>query len=180
MEKYNKFIDPLTGINPFLQPKHTKVTFLIFIKAIFMLPLWFLYKISLVKIDKFIKVTFKGTKNLFKKINVNSVTRFDKEIVDICCIYTGFLTFPEKTQTNNKGILNYSEDSDYVVGLKYSSECIYMNQSSYIKWLIIFLGSDKHVYVTAERGNDLSKVTNLPKLTLNYKDKQKFNEIFYK
>lgn len=178
MEKFCKFIDPMTGINPFLPPKYKKITLKVLIKGLLFIPLWILYKFNVISIRWFIHIKVKRHMRLVKKIFANSVTNFDKEIINSAFDINGIIEFPEKAQTNNLALLSYSGDCDYVVGLKYTNECIYMG-GSYFKWLIRFLGTSNIVYVDCARSNNLEQVTGLKTTKFTYKDKEYFDQKFY-
>lgn len=189
MEKFSKFKDPLTGINPFLAPTGMPITIKTIVMALLTLPIYLLYLLNLpvVNILFTIKLYLKDLpKGL---IYSNSVTFFDKRIIQETQKISKFgrlknwtcAFFPEKTNTNNKGILKYeNEDScEYVIGLKYSSNCVYLYGSK-LRWFINFLGNRRTVEIRVNKGFDLSGATGLPKLSLDYQDKLAFLEILQK
>lgn len=82
--------------------------------------------------------------------------------------------FPEGTRSNNTTILKYNkEESNYAIGLRYSTECVYM-YGNRLSWLIRFLGSQNVVTVSVIEGNDLSKATGLPESIFGIEEKEKF------
>lgn len=183
MEKYSRFKDPLTGINPFIQPKQKKITLKTILLAIIRLPIYVLYLIGFPVINHLIKIKRKGNVKPRGLIYCNSATEFDKSVIkkglDLH-VFGNFkfktcVHFPEGTTTNNTAILNYKseEDSDYVIGLRYSKECIYM-YGNRILWLIRFLGSSNTVEIDVKAGGDLSNVTSLPRVIFDHQDKYKF------
>lgn len=182
MEKYSKFRDPLTGINPFINPTRKHITFPIFLFALLRLPIYLLYLCGLPVIRALIRINRKD--NLVPKgqIICNFASDFDKAIIKSALGLSQFeplkhktsVSFPEMTASNNKGILLYRSDgAEYSIGLKYNEECIYM-YGNRLLWLIRFLGTFNKVDITVMKGGDLSKATGLPRLMLDSKDKVKF------
>ncbi|ORD94684.1 hypothetical protein ECANGB1_2788 [Enterospora canceri] len=174
MEKYSEFNDPYTGINPFLRPRCVRIGMGVLIRALVVLPVYILYRLGLVSVRRIITVEEKRRIPLYKKIYANSVGEFDEEIIRSSCDVRGTLLFPEGATTNNRCILSYGDEKcDYVVGLRYSPECIYSGGSR-LTWLIRFLGSRRRVVVDCERGSNLERVTGLKQVKLTQKDKEKF------
>ncbi len=186
MEKFSKFKDPLTGINPFIAPEIPSLNFMIVLKAILNFPLYILYLLGLPVVNLLFKIK-KNAKEIPKGlIYSNSVTEFDKEIIknvlkikifgkfkNQTCVY-----FPENTNTNNRAILKYDnkEECNYVIGLKYSSNCIYL-YGNRLFWLLNFLGNERTVEVVLEKGNNLKKAANLPESTFGSEDKLNFMKL---
>lgn len=186
MEKYSKFKDPLTGINPFIQPKKKKITLKMILLAIIKLPVYILYLLGFPVVGFLIKIKKKSIIKPHGLIYCNSATEFDKSIVKAGLNIATFgnfkfktcVFFPEKTTTNNTAILKYEDenDADYVVGLRYSNECIYMYGNRFL-WLIRFLGSSNTVEIDIKTGSNLSSAASLPRVIFDYKDKAKFLDL---
>lgn len=187
MEKYSKFKDPLTGINPFIQPKQKALDLKTVMYAIIRLPIYILYLLGLPVIGLLIKIQKKCNLKPKGLIFCNSASEFDEEIIKKAFKINSFtksrlktgVYFPEGARSNNTMILSYEGESDYAIGLKYNSECVY-TYGSRIGWLIRFLGSDNHVEVNVIEGSDLCKATKLPKSVLNSEDKKRFLELLNK
>lgn len=193
MEKYSGFNDKLFGINPFLPPKYIKITFGIFLKAMLRIPLFILYTINYRAIKWLIKIDHIGEKLPKYLIYSNKASCFDKSIIRYLYDIDSFsengamtrVVFPEGVRTNNRGLLRYTgEKCDYVIGLKYTNECIMMSYfddwKEKLKWLIRFLGSNNKVRVVCMKGSDLGKATGLPQLSLDKIDYCKFLKQFNK
>ena len=188
MEKFSGFNDPMTGINPFIAPRIPKITFLTVLKAILKLPIYFLYLLGLPVLPLLISIS-KTTAIVPKKlIYANRSTDFDFDVIRHVYGITQFnyipnttcVIFPEKVRSNNKAILKFSEDSsDYVIGLKYSAEAVYV-YGSRILWLISFLGSSPKVEVKCLKGSNLPEAAGLPKVSLDFNDKKAFMKIIGK
>lgn len=187
MEKYSKFKDPVTGINPFLQPKSKPITFTVLLFAILKFPIYILFLCGFPVVGFLIKIVRKDKTTPNGLIVCNSASEFDKEIVKKVfkislfgnlkyktCVY-----FPEKTNSNNAVILNFKDINycDYSIGLKYSNECIYM-YGNRILWLIRFLGNSNKVEINVVNGLNLEKATNLQKVIFDFKDKERFQLLF--
>lgn len=165
----------MTGINPFIPPTYRRITPIVLLKAILMLPIYLLYKLGCVSIKRVIRIKGSSNTKLFRKINANCVTCYDKEIIEAAFIVNGMISFPEGTNTNNRALLQYTPDSDCVVGLIYSPECIYITGNR-LKWLVRFLGSSPTVKVECSRGKNLEDVTGLTKVKFTKEDKIAFNK----
>jgi len=185
MERYSKFKDPLTGINPFIQPTPKRITFPMFLFAILRLPIYLLYLCGLPVQRALIRIHRKDSLVPKGQIICNSATEFDKAIVKSALGVSLFgefkhktsVSFPEMTTSNNRSILPFKgENSDYSVGLKYTEECIYM-YGNRLLWLIRFLGSFNSVEVTVMKGGDLPKAAGMPRVMFGKKDKEKFMSI---
>lgn len=190
MEKFSRFRDPFHGINPFMAPKYRRITPCIIIRALGCLPLYILFLfgfpviLRLFKIRLVIKAPPRGL------VYANSATELDRSLIESLFDLTRHkgtaLVFPEGSQTNNMGVLKYDKDPcDYVIGLKYSPECIRptVNQlgcrptlSDRILWLVRFLGTQPTVEVRCHPGTDLPAAAGLPQLTLTADDHKKFLE----
>lgn len=183
MEKYNKYIDPMTGINPFLQPKRKKITIGTIFKAYLTLFLCLLYKANILSIKYFIKIkhTEKKPKKDHHVIISNSVTQFDKDILEY--LYgTSNIIFPENTNTNGKGVLTYHGkfiNATNVI-LRYNTECVWMYGSfwEYLKFWVIFLGNARTVDVFEV--DDVQNNSILKRVKFTAKDKREFMEQFGK
>lgn len=188
MEKFSKFKDPFTGINPFIAPKYGPITFRIVLKALLKLPLWILYTMGLPTLPYIIKINRKTSTVPSRLVYANSVCCFDRNVIAFLYGIKTFsniglgtrVVFPEGASTNNKGILDYPrrEECDYVIGLKYSNECINIGIKSSLvgrlAWLLRFLGRDNYVDVTCLRGFELDKAAGMPRLSLNSRAKDEF------
>jgi len=192
MEKFSEFRDPVTGINPFLMPKRRRITVFTILRALLYLPVYLLFKLRLPVVQVLFRIktsiantngviantdgasTVSSKNRLTGRIYANSVSEFDREIIKYACGPCNVI-FPEGATTNNRGILNYKkrEDCEGVIGLKYSSDCIYLYGSKLL-WLICFLGGDKTVEIRWATGSDLSKAAGVPYLGLEAGDKNKF------
>ena len=182
MEKFSKFKDPMTGINPFLNPKYKKITINIVLLAILKLPIYLLYLCGFPVLRFLISIKIKKKEAPKGIIFCNSVTRFDKDILKIGLGInsTDYLKsktkiiFPEGTNSNNLAILKYEKSNpDWSIGLKYSNECIYMYGNK-LKWLVGFLGNSNSVEVNILKECDISKAAGLPQVKLNKEDKERF------
>ncbi|KAM0680315.1 hypothetical protein GINT2_001369 [Glugoides intestinalis] len=181
MEKYSKFRDPFIGINPFIQPRQLPITLKMIMLAILRLPIYMFYLLGFPVIGMLISI--KKSKLVPSGVIVcNSASEFDKGIIKaafkiVCFDNLKFKTcvhFPEGTQSNNMTILKYNkEDTSYAIGLRYTTECVYM-YGNRLSWLIRFLGSKNVVMVNVIEGNDLSKAAGLPQSILSIEDKEKF------
>lgn len=188
MEKYSKFKDPLTGINPFLEPKYKKVTPLTIIMALFRLPIYFAYLLGLPVIGFLISIKRKDNNSPKGIIFCNSITEFDKDILKKALGIDSskftksknHLIFPEGTNSNNMAVLKYDKTgADWSVGLKYSNECIYL-YGNRLLWLIRFLGNFNTVEVRAIKGSDIASAAGLPLSNLTKNDKICFLELVNK
>ncbi|ELA41270.1 uncharacterized protein VICG_01643 [Vittaforma corneae ATCC 50505] len=183
MEKYSKFKDPLTGINPFLQPKPKPITMAVFFLAIIRFPIYILFLCGLPVVGMLIRINRKDNISPSGFIVCNSASEFDKEIIKKAFGIKQFghfkhktcVCFPEKTNSNNTAILSFKEPGycDYSIGLKYSSECIYMYGNRFL-WFVRFLGSFNTVDVRVTKGSSLEMATSLPKVMLGFTDKERF------
>lgn len=189
MERFSRFKDPLTGINPFLAPKYRPITPWVVARAIARLPLYFLYLAGLPVLPLLIEIRQKSKQQPAGLIYVNSATRFDKGVLRHLYGIKAFefakaktcAVFPEGAATNNQGILHYANERDceYVVGLRYTSDCIVMRGASFLerlRWLVGFLGHANAVAVTCLRGHELDKAAGLPRLSLDRKSAEEFAE----
>lgn len=183
MEKYSRFKDPLTGINPFLQPKPKPITASMVLLALLRLPVYILFLCGLPVVGMLVKINRKDSTTPSGFIVCNSASEFDKEIVKRVfkvkrfgyfkyktCVY-----FPEKTASNNTAILSFKEPEhcDFSIGLRYSPSCIYM-YGSRLLWLVRFLGSFNTVDVRVTEGASLEAAAALPKVVFDFTDKERF------
>lgn len=182
MERYSQFKDPLTGINPFLQPKAKKMTAKSIAMAILRLPIYFLFIIGFPVLPLLITIKRKDKKVPKGLAFCNSVTEFDKSVLKTalgieCSNYlkSGVqVTFPEGTKSNNLSILKYEKTAcDYSIGLRYNEECVYL-YGSRLSWLFRFLGCFNVVEISVIEGNDLSKAAGIPNTCLGQEDKKRF------
>lgn len=200
MEKYSKYNDPFTGINPFIQPKLKSVSIL---KCIIYFPVYLLSFIHPIFLKFFfdIKQEFKIDHNIRTMI-CNSSSEFDtkllrwifgiknfyflrddgmydlkfslvKKIKKPCCI------FVEGTPTNNKSILKFKCNMkiDSVCCIKYSDVYCYGN---YMKYIMTLLSNTNKVHITykkTEFAEDLIKISGLKQVNFNYQDKEKFYKL---
>lgn len=185
MEKYSKFKDPMTGINPFIQPKYKKITFMTVLIAIARMPIYLAYLMGF-PVLKFL-ISIKRKDNGIPKgiIFCNSVTPFDRDVLKAALGIglAGYMkskchvVFPEGTNSNNLSILKYERsNSDWSIGLKYTNECIYLYGNRFL-WLLGFLGNFNSVEIYTSEGNDISKAARLPQATLSKEDKKRFMEL---
>lgn len=182
MERYSKFKDPLTGINPFIQLNPKRITIKTIILAFLRLPIYFMWLLGFPTIKFLISIKRKD-KNIPKGlIHCNSATIFDSAILSTAFDIkkTNILgnrtivKFPEGASSNNRSILKYIQsDCDWSVGLKYSDECIYLYGNRYL-WLLRFLGSYNTVDIGTCKGSDLCKASGLPQSSLSKDDKIRF------
>jgi len=183
MEKFSNFRDPLTGINPFLAPTYKKLTIKTVILAAFRLPIYILYLLGFPTIGFLIKIKLESKTKPKGVVFCNSVTEFDRKVIEKVFGITNFdyskyktcVCFPENTCTNNRGILKYEnkQDCEYAIGLRYSNECIYM-YGNRLAWLINFLGNENFVKINVIKGSNLEIATCLPMLKLTSDDKTQF------
>lgn len=186
MEKYSNFKDPVTGINPFLQPRMKPLTISMILLATLKAPIYLLFLCGVPVIGLLIKINRKDTLQPEGLISCNSVCEFDREIIKRVfridrfgifgyktCVY-----FPEKANSNNMAILNFKEEecSEYSIGLRYSSECIYLYGNRFM-WLLRFLGSFNTVDIRVVKGANLEMATGLPRVLFDFKDRRKFLEL---
>lgn len=175
MEKYSQFRDPLTGIHPFTNPKYRVIRLSdipIFLFRLAMLPflLFFPYLLKYyIKITKPKKQIVTGTyicnrSSLFDKIILSLLykdakfyyvtkddfvyknkhfRRLDKSKLNI--------VFPEECMSNNSCIMKFVRNIEFdgIIGLKYSSSCIYMYGNIY-KFLFRFLASKNTLVISSE------------------------------
>ncbi|KAL6121077.1 hypothetical protein NUSPORA_02068 [Nucleospora cyclopteri] len=175
MEKFSTFNDALTGENPFINPKYRKITFFTVINFVIKLPLFLLYKLRIPVVHLLIKINITGIRKPVRRIVCNSVTEFDVSVLRYVYGNDLIIQFPERSNSNNRGILRYKMDADYSIGLLYSKECIFMYGNKFI-WLIRFLGNHNYVTVNCIKGNDLGKATGLRVLNLTAEDKIEFEK----
>ncbi|OQS53903.1 hypothetical protein EHP00_1529 [Ecytonucleospora hepatopenaei] len=181
MEKYSLFIDPMSGVNPFVQPKYRKITLIVFLRFLLFYPLYILYRLRLLRINWIIKIKKIGKKNtqLHNKtqntICSNCVTQFDCDVISY--LYGNCkIMFPEGAFTNNRGVLMYknkNKNAQHIV-LKYTDECIFMygGYIEYICYLICFLGYENCVKV--QECEDLLDNRVLPVVKFTARDKEEF------
>lgn len=197
MERFSRFKDPLTGINQFITHKHRPITPRVILRALLFLPVYILYKLGCPTLGLILKIKRKGVPNPTKLIYANSVTQFDKDIIKGLYGIKIFsenglgtrVIFPEGARTNNIGILRYDcGPCDFVIGLRYSAECIHIPFESNetkkkcgneLKWLIRLLGYPNMVHVNCLIGSDLPKAAGLPQLTLDSRDQTRFLKQMY-
>lgn len=175
MEKFSKFNDPLTGINPFISIKSKRLSFTNYVNAFLKAPIYILYLLGLPVLPLLIRIRVLTSENPSRIIFANSVSQFDKEIIRNCFGNINVI-FPEGASTNNRGVLKYEGNCDYVIGLKYSESCIYMYGSRW-NWLLNFLSSTNTVDVRCIKGNELERAVNVPKLSFDKNDKFRFMEL---
>lgn len=205
MEKFSEFNDPFTGINPFVNLKIFKIKPINLFKTLFLLPIFLLIYLKINTITLFIKIRNKP-KKIKGHIACNSSSIFDKYIIkhlfgNISQFYltkTGFknekgtvsvlpkdaIIYVEGCNTNNQGLLRFVRNIkvDYVMGLKYSSGCIFM-YGNFFKFLCLFLSNDNFCYVQikeSENISDLKEVCDMPQLDLGVEDKERFMNLIKK
>ncbi|KAI4290867.1 hypothetical protein PAPHI01_0141 [Pancytospora philotis] len=188
MEKFSAFRDPLTGINPFLPPKRRPITPGMCLRALVKLPLFLLYLCGAPVLHLLVAMRRRGAAPS-GVVHVNSTGGFDACVLrrlfgiralnqprsGVCA------TFPEGASTNNQGVLAYEapRGADYVIGLKYSSECIRIPELEggflgYIAYAVRLLGSSPTVDANCMPGRDLARAVGVPALSLTKAHKEKF------
>lgn len=203
MEKYSHFNDAFTGINPFIGPSPGRPSLCDVVIALLRLPLAALMHLGVNTVPFLISI--KGKKQRLKGVVAcNSSSVFDKYVVRAVIGKTplfrllddGFLSesgrhvqslpdnavvFVEGCSSNNRSILQFVRPIrvDYVLGLRYNPECIYM-YGSYWRFLLGFLATKNHVKVDVMKTNSASmlmNVTGLQQVALNASDKKMFMEL---
>lgn len=183
MEKFSRFRDPLTGINPFIPPRRRAITLGCVFRAFTMLPLYLLYLAGLPVLPWLLRMRRKGA-NPSGTAHVNSTTEFDRDVVQGLFRNVRFV-FPEGTTTNNMGVLAYdtAPRCDYVIGLRYTPECVFMPEVeggivSRVCWVIRLLGHGGDVEANCVEGQGLAQAAGLPSLSLDKRSKAEFLALF--
>ncbi|ADM11976.1 uncharacterized protein Eint_080400 [Encephalitozoon intestinalis ATCC 50506] len=208
MEKFSKYNDPLSGINPFVEIKKKPLSILDYLKAILKIPLvplllgtrinvvQLLVRIKSNKIERpkvlaanasslldiFVLKYLTGIKNFYYVTESGFVDartgHFCVKTIEPCVL------FPEGCRTNNRAVLQFARDIkvDHVCGIKYSKECIDMYGNP-IWFILRLLASGGTVDINFRKSNDLSdicKLSGLPQVKWASKDKDRFVEEFVK
>lgn len=203
MEKYSHFNDPFTGINPFISPPLKNLSMGCVVVALLRLPLVLLMYMGVNTLPLLISI--KGKKQRLRGVVAcNSSSVFDKYVVrevlgniplfhlkmdgflgeggrHVQCLPDNAVVFVEGCSSNNRSILQFVRPIrvDYVLGLRYNSECIYM-YGSYWRFLLSFLATKNYVKVDVMKTNSASKlvcVTGLQQVALGASDKKRFMEL---
>lgn len=203
MEKYSHFNDPFTGINPFISPPPKKLSLCGVVVALLRLPLVVLMHLGVNTLPLLISI--KGRRQRLRGVVAcNSSSVFDRYVVRAVLGRVplfhlredGFLSesgrhvqslpdnavvFVEGCSSNNRSILQFVRPIrvDYVLGLRYNPECIYM-YGSYWRFLLGFLATKNHVKADVMKTSSASKltcVTGLQQVALGVADKKRFMEL---
>lgn len=204
MEKFSKFNDPSSGINPFIQPKQKPLLWFDYIKFIILYPIYLLS----IPFPFLLRVIFtiKVDSVRYDKISIgicNSSSYFDKRILRHVLgiknfyfvrdgkYYTSFedsetrnckklikpcVLFVEGTMTNNRAILQYETPTkiDFVCFIKYSSVFVY---GSWFRYLVGILSNGLTVEFRSIASSDpkqIAQLGNVPIVKFNYKDRKRF------
>ncbi|WUR03030.1 uncharacterized protein VNE69_03242 [Vairimorpha necatrix] len=200
MEKFSKFNDPFTGINPFIQTKLKPINKL---KAIIFLPIYLLSLIHPVFLRLLfkIKIENKPIKQIRTMI-CNSVTPFDIPLLKMIFKINNFyflrddnfydknfkrvkkvikpsIIFCEGTSTNNKSLLKFNCNFrvDSVCFLKYDQVYTY---GSFCKYLFSILSNTNTVEIKfkhTDDSKDLTKISGVKQVKFTYKDKEDFMKL---
>ncbi|KAI5148504.1 hypothetical protein ENBRE01_0365 [Enteropsectra breve] len=182
MEKFSKFNDPFTGINPFIAPKYRKITARCVLLALIRLPIFVLWMLGIPCISALISIRIRSKIKPSGLVYANAASFFDKAVIKAVYGSTHIrVVFPEETRTNNRAVLQHSasKKSSYAIGLTYSPECVYLYGNK-AAWLIRFLGGENTVSVNCESGTDISQASGLPRVQLTVFDKIRFNSEYKK
>lgn len=196
MEKFSKFNDPCTGINPFIQQPYRKISIW---KIILNLPLYlisFLFPLVLFKIKSNIKIKNKIEimicnassdydililKKLFKIkyfYFLRNYEFYDLQLKKVLIINKPCVLFVEGERTNNRSILTYScpYKIDAVCFIKYDSVFCY---GSKFKYLLNILSNDNIVNVKAKDSNDPYELKNMCgyQVKFTWSDKNNFYKL---
>ena len=200
MEKYSQFNDPFTGINPFVNPVRRDMRLVDLVVSLLRLPLLLLLYLDINVISALISIKCKPAR-VRGLVACNSSSVFDTYVVkavlgNVPCFHLahiGFVNmkgepvsalpatsvvFVEGCSSNNRSILRFVRHVpvDYVLGLRYNPECIYMH-GSYIRFLLGFLAAGNTVNVgikQTKNAGDLLEITGLKQVGLSLEDKERF------
>ncbi|KAG0439708.1 hypothetical protein DMUE_2246 [Dictyocoela muelleri] len=200
MEKFSKFSDRKTGINPFIS-KRQKFKLINIWRLFFRIPLIILYFLNINIIKYLIKIkiidksgNYNKNMRLMNIISVNSVSIFDELILKTLFpeykiinlkekiknpVRNRSIVFIEETNSNGDCMLKFPLfKSDHVVFLKYNDESIFMYGSK-IFFYLCFFSSENWVKITIEKGTSdkFKELTVCSELSLN--DKNNFFELVY-
>lgn len=205
MEKFSKFNDPSSGVNPFIQPKTRSLTLMNYLKFAFVFPIYLLSYIF----PSFLPIIFniKFFNKQDKKIRVgicNSSSHLDRRIIKLVFGIKNFyyvrdgryyqfsennnlveckkiikpcFLFPEGTRANNRSVLSYETPTkiDVACFIKYSEVFVY---GSYFKYLVSILSNGLSIEVKTDDKKSLGELGGVPTVKFNYKDKENFyNEL---
>lgn len=208
MEKFSKYNDPFSGINPFVNSRRSSISIFGYFKILLKIPLvllllgtninvvQFLIRINSNKkvkpkvlasnassfLDMFVLKYLTGINNFYYVTESGFIDarngRLHRKIAEPCVL------FPEGCQTNNRAILQFVRniEVDHVCGIRYKGECINM-YGSFIRFIFGFLASRNIVDVRFKRSSDLDdicKLSSLPQVKWTSKDKDRFMEEFVK
>ncbi|KMV65575.1 hypothetical protein M970_080450 [Encephalitozoon cuniculi EcunIII-L] len=208
MEKFSKYNDPLSGVNPFVNPRHRAPSVLGYLKALLKAPLvlllfgtninvvQFLVKITSNKItgpkvlaanassflDIFVLKYLTGIRNFYYVTESGFIDvrtgRFSKKATEPCVL------FPEGCQTNNKAVLQFSRDVevDHVCGIRYTGGCINM-YGGFAGFILRFLASKNAVEIKFKKCSSLHAIcelSGLPQVKWTSRDKDRFMREFHK
>lgn len=203
MEKFSKFNDPSSGINPFLQPKPKSLTLknyfifmlyapLYLLSFIFpsILPLIFTFEINNEKLNK-MRVCICNSSSSLDKYVVKYVFRIkncyyvrdgkfyefkEEDSQEVQKIQKPCFLFPEGTRTNNRALLDFTVPTriDLVCFIKYSEVYLY---GSFFKYLVSIISNGLTIEIKTKETSEvqtLSKLGNVPVVKFDYKDKYEF------
>lgn len=200
MEKFSKFNDPFTGINPFVQGKLRSYSIF---KCLIFYPIYLLSKLHPIFFKLLFSIKISGKINQQPKTMIcNSASTFDIPILKYILGIKNFyflrcgnfydknqflikritkpcIVFVEGTSTNNKSILNYNCNFkiDSVCCIKYTEVYCY---GSYIRYLASLLSNENKIEINFKQTQDpkdLIKISNLKQVKFTYKDKEEFNKL---
>ncbi|KAF9764457.1 hypothetical protein NGRA_0564 [Nosema granulosis] len=197
MEKFSKFNDPSSGVNPFIQPKSKSLSCINYIKFAVFYPFYLLSFIFpfILSLIFTIKIDSKFNKN-FRVGICNSSSYLDKRLLRLFfgvenfyyvrdCKYYELngreckkiakpcFLFPEGTSTNNRAVLKHEVPTkvDVVCFIKYSEVFVY---GSFFKYLVSILSNGLKIEIKTSESQDLSSLGGVPTVKFNYKDKEQF------
>lgn len=208
MEKYSGYNDPLSGINPFLNPKKQTHSFIDYLKGLLSLHIILLLFMTNLNVVRFL-IRIKSNEVVKPRIIAANASSFldvyvlryltgiknyyylsDDGFIDIgsnrvCqkplepCV-----VFPEGCRTNNRAVLQFVRNInvDHVCGLRYSGECINL-YDGLIGFILRFLASRNSVSVQFKRSTnmkDICEVSGLPQVKWSVQDRNEFMKRFEK
>lgn len=208
MEKFSSYNDPFYGINPFINPRQRRRSFMQYLKVLVKIPLaaiMFATNLDVVGLlvrirsnaaagprivaanassflDVYVLRHLTGITNFYYVTKDGFVGlqdgRFYLEAAEPCVL------FPEGCRTNNRAILQFVRDVrvDHVCGLKYTEGCVGL-YGGYLGLLLGFLSSSNEVRVEFRRSSnllDICKASGLPQVKWGLEDRNEFMKRFNK
>lgn len=208
MEKFSAYNDPLSGINPFVNPKRRPYSVLGCLRALALIPLALVMlwtNVNVVQLlvgirspkppkarvlaanassflDVFVLKYLTGIRNFYYVTDSGFVDvhtgQFHQRVAEPCVL------FPEGCRTNNRAILQFTRDVrvDHVCCLGYSGECINM-YGGLLGFVPRFLASRCSVDVRFRKStdpHDICELGGLPQVRWTSKDRDRFMEEFAK